>query len=1767
VATYHAGTAAIDVLPSLKKFHSTIGRDLARINPQVTVGVTADTRRAQRQVTSGLKAPSLQVKVDVDRAALAKAEADVAGAEKRMASARVAHSDSVARLDIAEKQLAETRSRNGAKASQIAAAELKVAQAKRQSAAATNDLQNAAGAVSAARKTARDAKLKVETDTDTTGIAAKLKAFSLRAGRQYQVKLGVDPDLTGAAARLATFKATASKIASIHSKVDLDSGAALARISALSVAGAGIGTGIAGGVGVAGAALAGLPAAILAVLAPVGALAAGISGVPAAFKAFSDAEDQAATNATANAKAQRAAAASVVSARQQVAQAQTQVSRAYEDAALAQETANRRVTDAERQVITAERARLQAQQDLTRAVEDARRAQQDLAFQVAGGALAERQAVLDLADAQQALQAAQDAGTVGPELARVQIAYEQQALALQEIQARNANLAADKQTADAQGIQGSDQVVAAQQRVSDATQGVADAQQGVRDAQAEAARTEIQSQRSIADAQLQVAQAQRQLTDALDNMGTVGASASDKIHAAMEKLSPSARAFVTDVRALSPEFDAFKRTAQEALFQGLGPAFVQFGQVALPAMATNLGVVSGAINGVTKDMLGFLTTGQNVAQFQAVFAGIGQVITATGPVAQTFVGLFLNLATAAMPGIVALVQAVGTIGTALSTALQPLIESGVVTQAVTLIAQVLTALAPIIAQVVTVALQLWTAIGPTLIAIIQALAPVITQLLGLFVQVAPILAGIVLQVAQALLPVVQALAPVIAQLLPPIASLISSGLQILIPLIQAGAQIFLALMPAIQAVAAVVAQLVPVIAPLIAQLASALLPLVQALAPVIAQLAGVLAQGLAAALTTLIPFVIQVVQALTPMIPTLGSIITQILTGLLPVFEPLAQSFLQLILAVLPLLPPLLQLAEALLPAIITLLAALMPIINLLADIFTNGLAAVINAIVLPALTVLTAAVRIVADVMRFLYDTVIKPVWEAIGAVISAVWFNGIKPIFDAIGTACEAVGGFFQKMADAIGGVWGIIKKIVHDGIQGVVDLVYNNGIRALANAVIRFIPGVDYLPELKVPEFARGGVLPGYAPGRDSVPALLSPGEAVLVPELVRAIGPAVILHANATAMRGRGYARGGIIGGLRAFADGGIVTAGTTVAAGPAAANPVTIDPSALVALGDTAAAVTAQIGLLVQALVLALQPAVLLVTGTVATLAIPMLGAYAQQTVLTAVTAGQQWQFITTAVSSSVTAQTIALQTLQTALAAVRDAIGATADWAVAQFERLRAAAADPIRWVLTFPVNAGIISAWNALDSQFALGRHVDPVTIGFAAGGRVRGPGTGTSDSIPARLSSGEFIVRQAIASRIYPFLDALNSGRAEALQATGYAEGGIVANTGSQLTATLAHGLAWAKAQDGKPYVWGATGPDGYDCSGLMSALTGVLRGESNPYHRLGVAASQPWPGFVPGLSSAFATGFSPTHTAGTLAGVNIEAGGAPSLVRFGGAAAGADSGQFSGHASLPLVGGTFRPGGAGLDLAAIVGPAFADTYRWLGQIAALFAGNLLAAQAGGIATQAADAVQAAAVTSLGNLLSVTSVAGSPQVVAAVRSVAARYGWDTGPEWDALAWIIGRESGWNPNAANPSSSARGLFQKLTSVNGALESTVAGQAEWGLGYIHGRYGDPLGAKAWWQSHNWYDQGGVAAGVGWLYKGTPEPERVLSPAQTRAFDSLVAATTAGGALPTPSTGRDDRPAVLAGRLYLDSGEFLGVVRGEISHAVDEVADGLTKGIR
>lgn len=97
--------------------------------------------------------------------------------------------------------------------------------------------------------------------------------------------------------------------------------------------------------------------------------------------------------------------------------------------------------------------------------------------------------------------------------------------------------------------------------------------------------------------------------------------------------------------------------------------------------------------------------------------------------------------------------------------------------------------------------------------------------------------------------------------------------------------------------------------------------------------------------------------------------------------------------------------------------------------------------------------------------------------------------------------------------------------------------------------------------------------------------------------------------------------------------------------------------------------------------------------------------------------------------------------------------------------------------------------------------------------------------------------------------------------------------------------------------------------------------------------------------------------------------------------------------------------------------------------------------------------------------------------------KMLASSYGWSDGAQWDALVYIWTHESGWSNTAENPSSGAYGIPQALPPTKmpkaarppklGGTSDTGA-QISWGLNYIKTRYGSPVKAKTFWDSHNWY---------------------------------------------------------------------------------------------
>lgn len=124
-------------------------------------------------------------------------------------------------------------------------------------------------------------------------------------------------------------------------------------------------------------------------------------------------------------------------------------------------------------------------------------------------------------------------------------------------------------------------------------------------------------------------------------------------------------------------------------------------------------------------------------------------------------------------------------------------------------------------------------------------------------------------------------------------------------------------------------------------------------------------------------------------------------------------------------------------------------------------------------------------------------------------------------------------------------------------------------------------------------------------------------------------------------------------------------------------------------------------------------------------------------------------------------------------------------------------------------------------------------------------------------------------------------------------------------------------------------------------------------------------------------------------------------------------------------------------------------------------------------------------------------SNVANGP-IKTMARQMLESMGW--GDQFGDLNWLLTRESGWNPNAQNPTSTAYGLFQFLNGTWGTVgakkTSDPRAQLEAGLKYIKQRYGDVRGARSFWERNNWYEGGTTSAKRGLAVVGERGPELV-----------------------------------------------------------------------
>jgi len=301
-------------------------------------------------------------------------------------------------------------------------------------------------------------------------------------------------------------------------------------------------------------------------------LAIGFSGISEAAKALGKSQEQAGKDAEAAAKRNRAAARSVGDAQRAVDRAREASGTAAASAARAVEDAVEQQADAEEALADAQKDVQRAQEDLTRAREEAAEQLEDLNLQVRGGVLSERDAVLDLREAEKDLREGRSEGATGDDLERLILKVDQAKLRLDQARESNEDLRLESEEWARTGVEGSDRVIAAQERVAAAQSGVADAQdtvrdaaRGVQDALAAQRQTAADSARAIEDAQRNLIQAQEDYTTAVNETS----ASQQALEIAMGKLGPAGQEFARFINEMMPQLRDMRDLVQENMLPGV----------------------------------------------------------------------------------------------------------------------------------------------------------------------------------------------------------------------------------------------------------------------------------------------------------------------------------------------------------------------------------------------------------------------------------------------------------------------------------------------------------------------------------------------------------------------------------------------------------------------------------------------------------------------------------------------------------------------------------------------------------------------------------------------------------------------------------------------------------------------------------------------------------------------------------------------------------------------------------------------------------------------------------------------------------------------------------------------------------------------------------------------------------------------------------------------------------------------------------------------
>jgi phage-related protein len=947
------------------------------------------------------------------------------------------------------------------------------------------------------------------------------------------------------------------------------------------------------------------------------------------------------------------------------------------------------------------------------------------------------------------------------------------------------------------------------------------------------------------------------------------ASGSDAAAAAMAKLAPNAREFVTELVAQKTAWTGLKLDVQNQLFAGLGNSFTTMAKSALPALRTGLVGMAGVLNTMAKNAMSAVTNLAKAGTLKSMFAGLTSGLAPLARIPGQFITALAQLSVAASPAFQRITAAAGSMADGIMAKLNAAFKSGGLTDAinsaldiarqfghllgdiagtvgnvlkaaaagggdalgtlgavfselrkVTGMPEVQKALASIFSAINSIAKLLAGTLGAAvqaLLPVFAALAPVVTQVVGIL---SPVLASLAKTLGAALMPIATALGPVLVAAAQAIGSLVSAAA----PLLPVIGQMIAALGPVLTPVLGVISMLFGALAPVLAQLGKSLLPpflkITTTLAGVFKDLSPVLGAALEQLGTNgLVPIVAalgtvigDLVSAYADQFVSMFTMLLPVIPMLIPVVVQLAQSISEILLAVAPLLPQLMLLAAQLITQVLPAIIPLVPVIADLVSAFLWLATGVITKIVIPILGGLIGF-------MSGLYDKM-RPGIAAVEAVTKAIaaafqWLSDILIGHSIIPDMVKGIISWFTMLWTSAKGIFtGLARDVANiwSGLWAKVRSAWTSfwsGLSAAMNSARSWM----------------GNAFSGLRTTISSTWSGLWNGVSSKFTTVISGVRTAISSFATGTKATFTNLrdSLGTIWNGIKEkFAAPVRFTVGTVYNDGirkmwDTIASKVGLPQLPTIKLGFAKGGPVPGVG-----------------TGDI----VPAM-----------LTPGER-------VLSVPQVAHLGGHRGIDAMLGKDHPTGTGGNPTTTQDRKMQ----QPV--------------------PKFGLGGIVSDIT--GAVSGAVSGSVDWAKDLVVGGLQAA---ARKAISTLVQPLINRIPGGGTGDLMKglSGKALDGVLGKLGKEDDKAVGgpavqKALSWAKSQAGLPYQWAGNGNPSWDCSGLMSAIESVIRGEA-PHRRWATGSfsgSTAPDGWVRNLTSPFMIGVTNAgvgHTAGTLAGVNVE------------------------------------------------------------------------------------------------------------------------------------------------------------------------------------------------------------------------------------------------------------------------------------------------------